>query len=438
VSESDADSPAGAGRRDRSEPDLEEENLDLTDLDRVGIGGVVDRMRAASGGDGDDLQFEPPSRPRRTPVLSLAVVLFGIYLLAEMWPDFRFWLRSSEPVDLGKASDLVQNGKMPDDLHDTFVTVEGTPDVQNALRMPTKDGYIGYRRITEAGGQLFAAVPRDKEAKVVQKFETQYRGRMKRLGGDEPFEALQKFFRDEGVVRTIDSTPDALASALQRGGELQLETAEGRIAVDATRTLRVVGRLPEVRVQLGVSTFRDAEAAEQAIAALGYPWIATGTTPTFHAFVARIPESEREAVERKLETDVPAGANLADPKIGAAVLPVSVSYRVLAKDLALEGDALVLPRADNTASPGWDLEGDKLVERVEQGGKVRLPLSIVKTVRIEEPIEVDPDGYVVVVGTEPADKRWVGLGWLAVLLLVLVNAASLLWWWRRRRPAHAG
>ena len=159
----------------------------------------------------------PPKRrirAGRSPLLSIVVTVFGCWLLTTMFADFRYWLQSSEPRDLGDAGELAKNGRMPDGLHDTYARISGTPDVRHAARMTTSKNYVGYLRINEGGGSLFAAVPRSKDEPIRDEFESTFIGRMKQLDRDPGTAWLEQYLRDENIVRTIDAEPAALWKAL--------------------------------------------------------------------------------------------------------------------------------------------------------------------------------------------------------------------------------
>jgi hypothetical protein len=79
------------------------------------------------------------------------------------------------------------------------------------------------------------------------------------------------------------------------------------------------------------------------------------------------------------------------------------------------------------------LEGDKLVPRPLEGGKLVLAAAEVRSVRLDRPVVVDPRGYVIEVGVRPHD-RWLELAmWCLVLLVVGWNVFSLVAGWRARR-----
>ncbi|RMH00449.1 MAG: hypothetical protein D6705_00325, partial [Deltaproteobacteria bacterium] len=176
----------------------DEGDADFDLLARHGIDGVLARMGH------DDAPVELPRRGGRSPALSLVVIAVGLYMLATMWPDFRYWLRPDTPEDLGHVSEILVDGKMPPGLDNRFVRLRGTPDVQNAVRLETKKRFIGYRRIVEAGGSLFVAIPREKTETVTNTFEGVFEGRMRTLGDHGAYGWLEQFFEGERLVRVED------------------------------------------------------------------------------------------------------------------------------------------------------------------------------------------------------------------------------------------
>ncbi|MEM6992141.1 MAG: hypothetical protein AAF721_16645 [Myxococcota bacterium] len=418
--------------------DDEEAALDLTDLDELGVDGVVERLRGGPEDptqDADDLsEAGIGGRPRqaRSPFISAIVLTVAGYLLVTMFADFRYWLRSGEAIDLGDASDLVASGRLDSgDLHDQYVLLRGTPDVQHAARLTTKSNYVGYLRITEGSGSLFAALPRSKEEKVYNTFEGSYQGRMTRLGTDRAFPWLEQFFGNEKLSQPIDRPTEAWLAALAAAGPGGALSVDG-VEVAAGDQVRVVTDTPDVRVQLGRSSF-SASSAEQALAGLGYPWIAQDPTATFYRFVARIPEAERAEALAALEKDAKnESENPADPAIGVVLLPLRAAYLAEAGMLRVSDSTLSFPYGDNTTSPGYDVKGAKLVERSLGEGGMKVAFDRISAVRYEQPIEVDPDGYIIEVGADPSSERMAGILWLVVLGLATVNLASILLWLRRR------
>jgi hypothetical protein len=425
-----APEPAAAPKARK--PEVDEDALELDDLDAHGVEGVVARMR----GGADDGPVDAPAKMvqrGRTPVLSVLVTLLGGLLLAWIYPDFRYWLRSNEPHDLGDAADIAKNGKMPDGLHDQHVRISGTPDVRHAARLTTRNSYVGYLRITEGGGSLFAAIPRGKDEKVRDEFEGVFEGRMLRLDRAAGADWIEQYLRDENVIRTIDAEPSALWPAIEASGDARkIVSAEGAIAVALGERVRLVVHPPDARVQLGLDSYPRAEDAERLVASLGYPYIAAGKGKAFHSFVARIPEAEREAALAKLQAGIEVPASNTDPRKGALVLPGTVAFSAALGDYALRGDDVLVPKTGDTGPVLYDVVGTTLVPRADADGFVAIPRDWVSAVRIEQPILLDRDGYLVVVGDTPSNHRLLAGAWLVIAVLVGLNVASLAAYVRRR------
>lgn len=443
-----------------ADDDEDEDALDLSDLDELGVDGVVDRLR---GGAADPSQDEEDiaaagiggggRRPQRSPFISAIVLVLATFLLVTMWADFRYWLGSGEPEDLGDATALVASGRLDSGALDgKYVRLRGTPDVQHATRLTvagptgffgwlrgvlfprTKDiKYIGYLRLLEGRGSLFAAIPRGADDKVVNTFDGEYVGRIRKLGNDRAFLWLETYFDNQKLTEPVDQPVDAWLEALEAsgGGALQI----GDATIGAEEQVRVVVDTADVRLQLGRKSFSKS-AAEEAVIGLGVPWLEQEPTDTFYRFVARIPEAQRDAVRAKLENQaIDESENPADPALGVVVLPLRAAYVADAGSLSVSSGTLQFPYGDNTTSPGRDVVDGKLVERSAEGGQVSVPLAELSAIRYERPIEIDADGYVIDVGADPSSERMVGILWLLVLALAGVNVASIMLWLRRRSQA---
>lgn len=422
--------PSAAATQAATKAEADEAALDMSDLDAVGVDGVVARLsRPDAAAEAEDAAvLRKPRRPR-SPFVSVLVVAFGAYLLVTMFADFRYWLRSSTPVELGPASSLLQGGRTLDPYADQYVALEGTPDVQHATRLATKEQYVGYLRVTEGEGGLFAAVPRPKDQEVTNNFEGRYVGRLRRLRDDRAYEWLAEFYANERITTTVDLDAKGVLAAL---GSDALPTADGKtITVGPRDELRLVFEGPDARVQLGRNSFADADAAARAVAALGHPYVALEPTSSFYRFVARIPPAERSKAHQALNAGLPNVADNNDPKVGAFVLDLPASYGAAPGSVTVDGDALVFPYGSNTTSLGYDVVDGRLVER-RPSAQVRLPLDQLASVRLERVITVDPDGFVVAVGEDPSSQLQAGILWLLVLAIAGANAASLVVWWRRR------
>lgn len=409
--------------------DFEDDDLDdLDDLDALGVDGVVAQMT------GDD-----PPRPKkhRPPWVSAVVMLACFYPLISMWGDFRFWMQSSEPEPLGDSIEIFEPGGTVPDLSNRYVSIEGTPDVQWASVLTKKSGAkVSYLRVLEGGGRLFAAVPRpeSKDSKTAE-YPSSFTGRVSRFGDAGAYGWVARLYADEGVTQLFDVTAEGIAAAVDAGeASLRLGTTDGRTVVaDPDDRIRVVARRDDARVLLGAESFSDAKVAEAAIADLGYPYVSLGEGRTdLHRYVVRIPESKRDAARKALLAKIEGEVDANDPKEGVSVFPLSATYTAPAGEFTVEGDALVFPYGDNTTSPGYAEKDGALAEVELDGGRMRISLAEVHSARIEKPVFVDPDGYLIEVGVDPSSQLKWAILWLLVLGVAITNGVVLVGSLRRR------
>lgn len=441
----------------------DEDAIDLDDLDAHGVEGVVE---AARGGGGSG---------RGRPVwISLVVLVLAIPLLVRMYPDFRYWLRSSTPVDLGHASELVQGGHVRPGHHDAYVVLRGTPDVRNVALGRTKTEHVRYMRLMESEGDLFAVVRTPKEASdALSKTVTYpgvFEGRLVRLGDlgrtrwnlfereSAQYRWLERFYELENVTRTIDGNVDAFVAALERGGGIVIEGEAGTLALGPDDRLRIVVERPEARVLIG-SALLDAERARAQVAALGVPFaVIESPAPTRprepagvrhslpqaqpHRFAVRIPKAERDAVAARLrgaiaselapdpddttaaprEPLAPEVLASADPHKAVSVLPMTATFTVAPGELSLEHGKLRVPFVDG-ASTGYDVVDGALREREVTEGSILIDPAEIVAVRVERPVRIDPEGYAIVHGETPEDAGLVAALWLFTLVVALGNGA---------------
>lgn len=383
----------------------------------------------------DEIEAAPRPRRRRSPIIDAVVSALGIYLLVTMWGDFRYWMQSSEPVDLGGAAALLENG-VPDDLDESYVILRGTPDIQHAARLKIDDRQVSYLRIVEGGGSLFAAAPRA-EDQAPNQFEGVYAGRMRRLGKLRMYPWIESFFNAESIHQTREASAESLMTALasRQGGSLTLQDVDGStFTVDAEERLGLVVTLPDVQLQLGRSSFASKREAEAAVASLGLPYFSPEkqTSGSFYKFYARVPAADRSAVEGRLSEGLEPPPR-PDAAYGVAVLPSSATYFIPARSIEGGAEGIRIEYGDSTTTKGFAVAGDRLIERPLEDGRLTFEPASVRRVLLERDVRVDPNGYLIAVGETPESQWMAPLMWGGVLLVVGWNLASLFFWWRRRQ-----
>lgn len=410
---------------------------------RVAAGAQLDNDLDPGLGERPYTQDEAGLRNRvgwgRSPIISVAVIIVGLFLLTATWSDFRYFLRTmqSEPRELGHVGDIYRDGEFTERFDDEWVVLEGNPDVQHAARMPSKDGWIGFMRLVEGDASMFVAIPRETQDATNQ-FPGRFQGRMRRLDDAPQWEKLQTFFNAEHVLDIVNLAPASVLAAVTAGGPVELVEG-GSTDLAATDTLRLVVTQPAAMAQLGRTTWPTRPEAEQAIAALGRPWAFVEKRDTAWVFAVEVGADAHVDIYQQLTRTLNGGQDLADPdpKVGALVLPRRATYLVEFGDLQIEGPALSFTYGDNSAETGWRREGDKLVPVELAAGRLAVPSAAIEATRVERTLKADPDGYLLLVDHEPFDTWPSALMFGAVLGVILLNGWALATTLRRRRTAQA-
>jgi hypothetical protein len=442
---------------DETKPDREEPDADdLDDLEGDGFDRAVAQAResAARGASGPDptagerpyTEEEAGLRSKiswsRSPIISAAVLVVGIFLLAVTWSDFRYFLRvvQSEPRSLGHVSDIYQSGEFTERFDNEWVVLEGQPDVQHAARMPSREGWIGFMRLIGGDASMFVAVPRATE-KATKEFPGRFEGRMRRLDEVPQWERLQDYFNAEQITDVVDLTPSSAIAAVQTGSEV--ETAGGTaLSLEPADKLRVIVRQPTAMVQLGRTTWPTQEAAEQTMRAFGRPSAFVEKRDAVWVFALGLSDMGADAkVElfQDLTRELNGGEMLAsaDPKVGGLVLPRRATYLVEFGDLQTQGADLSFTYGGNTAGTGWRVEGTELVPIELDGGRLSVPIAAIEDVRLERSLVANPDGYLLMVDQRPRDVWPSAVMFMAVFGVVGLNGWTLYGVWRRRRSEQA-
>jgi hypothetical protein len=448
---SDDKDESGAPGESGTKVDTDDDELDELDgdgFDRA-VADARDRVGTSDGLDPDlgerpYTQEEVGLRSRvgwgRSPIISVAVIIVGLFLLNATWSDFRYFLRTlqSQPRDLGQVGDIYRDGEFTERFDDEWVVLEGNPDVQHAARMPGRDGWIGFMRLIEGDASMFVGIPRETE-EATNEFPGRFEGRMRRLDDTPQWEKLQTFFNAEQIVDIVNLAPASVLAALE-SGSASVELADGGSTdLAATDKLRLVVAQPVAMAQLGRTTWATRADAEQAIAALGRPWAFVEKRDTTWVFAVEVGANASVDVFQELTRALNGGRELADPdpKVGGLVLPRRTTYLVEFGDLQVEGPELSFTYGENSAETGWRREGDKLVAVGLEAGRLRVPSAAIEAMRVERALLANPDGYLLLVDHQPFDTWPSALMFGAVLGVVLLNGWALATTLRRRRTARA-
>jgi len=434
---------------DREEPDAAPPDDDeLDELEGEGFDRAVAAARKSAEGGGPDPELgerpytaeEAGMRTKvgwgRSPIISVAVMIIGLFLLAATWSDFRYFLRSiqSEPRALGHVSDIYQDGKFVERLDNEWVVLEGDPDVQHAAKMPGREGWIGFMRLIGADASMFVAIPRATE-KAPNQFPGKFEGRMRRISEVPQWQRLQTFFNAEEISDVVDLAPASVVAAVQSGGsEVSVESGES-LALAPSDKLRVVVRQSTAVVQLGRTTWPTRQAAEEIMQVFGRPWTFVEKRDTVWVFALEVGADAKVEQFQQL-TDALNGPDTlasADPKVGGLVLPRRATYLVDFGDLQADGASLSFTYGNNTAETGWRVDGNELVPVELERGRLSVPVAAIENVRLERLLVANPDGYLLMVDQHPRDVWPSAVMFVAVLGVVGLNVWALVAFFRRRR-----
>ncbi len=430
----------------------ENEDLNLDDLDGLDGDGfereLADARASAAGEGGDETPYtqeEVGLRSKlgwgRSPIISVAVIVVGLFLLVATWADFAYFLRvvQGEPRELGTVADIYQRGAFTERFDNEWVHLEAEPDVQHAARMQSRDQWIGFLRVVGADASLFVGVPRVGE-KVNNQFPGEFTGRMRRLDRAPRWDKIKEFFTAEELIDIVDLVPESVVEAVAAGSrDREVETAErGATELGDDELVRVLVRLPVGLAQLGRETWKTQAEAEGAISALGAPYAFVERRSMVWVFAVAVGDDPDVEVFQKLTRRLNGGDDLvgADPKKGGLVLPRRATYLAHAGDLLVESGMLSFTYGDNTAETGWVVEGARLEPIVLEAGRLSVPVDAIEELRVERMLNIDPKGYLLMVDQAPADVWPSALMFGAVLGVVLLNLWALLTTLRRRRAGE--
>lgn len=440
---------------DAAEPEASPEDVDDVDeLEGAGFDRVVSQARDRAAGiplaplDPDELDPGRGERPYtaeevglrtkaswgRSPIVSLAVLVVGLFLLVATWSDFRYFLRSlqSAPRELGTVSDIYKDGEFSERFDNQWIVLEGDPDVQHAARMQGRDGWIGFMRLVEGDASLFVAIPRATE-KATNEFPGRFEGRMRRISEVPQWEKLQTFFNAEEITEARDLDPAAVIAAAG--------SSAGELGLAPTDSVRVIVRQSTAMVQLGRTTWPTRAAADEIMQVFGKPSIFVEKRDMVWVYALEVGVDAKLELFQDLTEALNGGDGLAsaDPKVGGLVLPRRTTYMAQVGDLAqAERDgapALSFTYAGNTAETGWRVQGDALVPIELERGRLAVPVAAIEAIRVERSLVADPRGYLIMVDQRPRDVWPSALMFGVVLGVVLLNGWGLVATLRRRQAA---
>jgi len=373
---------------------------------------LADHPGRPRGRDEVDPELLVLARPRAAigPLLALSVLVFCAYFLFRLRSDLVFAHAGDDPTEVKDVA-----GALAADL-DSYVELVAVPDRAAILRVYASDARDGHRLAPVLGSadRLWILFGGNQWVETPT-YDERVRGRIKRLD-DLPFhdELLAEVARTP-LPRALD-TRVALAALGARPPAARSASAEVRdvagdpVAVTAATPVTVVERaVGEARVVCVATDGQPDERAWRAalertgLVAAGAPL--DGKTDATWSF--RVPAPD--GVE-------PVAARLVAARLFAArAEPVDRTFRATWRDLAVQGDALLVP----------------------DGGQVQRVSAASVAAILVEAMRRPPDDARVLVTTDRPGDYWHVTALFAVLAALALVFAWALWRGLRAAPAPA-
>ena len=363
------------------------------------------RLAAEGGGtpppgDADEFAGIEPYRPRRSPILAIAVILISGYLLFHLRYDLAYALRSRTPTTV---SDVRAFFRQTQSISDNgYVTMRAVPDRASAIMLDVKgkDEFVPFMRVGGTGGRLLLAQRRGLRP-LGDVYDDVYAGRLMRLRDVSYATTVRdyyakkvtatRFFRIDDVKAVLArrGTGEAVVLRDVAGDEIKLGDPARMVGVDVTYRGDYDLTLPRERF--------PAEADARAVLdRLGIEVKEGSETATERRFVVRIEDRRRDAVIGELSA--------LDSRV--QVLLRQRSFSVPWGGLSLSGDGLALPATKGHAA-------------------TTVPWDAVTAVTTIERLTIPADAFVLVEGERPQDLWYVPVFALCFVLFVIWNVLAL-------------
>jgi hypothetical protein len=329
----------------------------------------------------DEFAGLEPYRPRRSPILALAVILISGYLLVHLRYDLAYALRSRRPVSVSDVRSYFRDpASIPDNA---YVSVRGIPDRASAIMLDVKgkDEFVPFMRVLGTDSHLVLAQRRGLRP-VGDVYDDVYTGRLMRLRDISYAPTVRehyakkvtatRFFRVEDVREAIAHPPGE-----GRGARLR-DAAGDEVALDPARVMGVDVRYRgEYALTLPRDRFPTEADARAALDRIGVEFLSARETKNERQITVRI------EVQLRRQT-----------------------FRVSWQSLAATADGLGLP-----AGP--------------EATVVTVPWDNINAVSTVEPLAIPADAFVLIEGERPQDLWYVPLFSLCFGLFVIWNLLAL-------------
>jgi len=339
----------------------------------------------------DEFAGMEPYRPRRSPILAVAVILLCGYLVFHMRSDLVYALRSRTPVEI---ADVRSHFAHPANVRSNiYVRLRAVPDRATAVMLDAKgkDEFIPFERVMGTRSRLLIAERRGMRP-VGEVYDDVYAGRLLRLSEISYADTVQEhyakqrggtqFFNPEDVCSRLGQVPTRLRAL--SGDEVELR-ADQVVGMDVTFPGEYVVTMHRER-------FPNEADGRSALERLGAEVRESKETKTDLSFVVHVADERRDALIE--------GLGKLDAR--CQIVLRRGTYEMPWGRLSAGQGNIVLPAAPGHASCAW-----------------------VTSFFTVEKLEIPEDAFILVEGERPQDLWYVPVFGALFLFFIVWNVLAL-------------
>ena len=376
---------------------------------------------------GDEEEVDPEllklsrRRKRRHPVISIAVVVLSVYMIYFVRQDLLYYLRSSEPVDLGTAKQAAASEKLKPNH---YVTVRGAPDRKHSLILQGRfTGYDSFFRLQQTENRIFVQ-KRRKRRTVDREVPYVHSGRVLRFDS-LPYLQLVRDYYTRRMSSAHDLTFEAVAKA-KANKQLDLVDRLGqKVGLRPDQTTWINVRYPdEWVVQFSRRHHADVASARARLEPLAKQLglaLAVDDERS-RSFIRFVLVAKSDAIRRVM-------AHFRDPKLHVGVVPRQISYTAKWDQLSVAGGKLVIDAADETFPARFMVRAgadDKQIKLEPiKARRVEIEPGALSYITVGAPFRMPTDAVVIVSGERPGDYWYYLLLFIVLTGFIIFNVLAL-------------
>ncbi len=371
-------------------------------------GGEPPRPAEPGAPRGDELDPELISlkSTRRVvgPLLSLSVIVFCVFILIRLAPDFHFSRQSSQPRridDLAKV--LHEDGVAPND----YITVRAVPDYSFVFRVAKGEADYGYRAAPVVGtnGKLWLLVVATTWT-LAPDYSENYTGRLREISSLPFYDRLRTDVAARPPAPRVVATA-AIRKALETGASQVVDPYGDQIAIAPTTPITIS------------ETVLD-RARIEAFKYESYPDEATWRAALIAAGVLPADATPQRDDDEMAVYEVPAPDGLAAIR----------SKLIAAKLFRARAKAVTRHHQGNWSGLAAGADG------LTVDGTL-VPWPNISSVAVIVPRTLDPDALVLMTAERPGTYWYILPVYIVLALFILLFAWALVRFWRSERSTPA-